>query len=236
MRILLLCQGTPVAKDMLRKAIERRYGMNPPVIEKLHIGFKGRAKAPDGEWMPLSAQARFELPNKVRWDFVANDTRHDMQQGAIAYDGFSYRHTRDDANLEKITQTDYLNSMRSQLWSLATMLLTPLSDHMVKLTECGDFCLEAKNTQLNESTTIRLRDDYSVKSVEVPCWNPRTQRQQLYRLVMTRETAPVDGFILPKRLGAFWDKDPDYEMMPVRVERHPEFPPEIFNLGGVGTN
>ena len=42
MPVLLLAQGDPQAKDLLRKAIHARYGLRPPALDSLHINFKGR--------------------------------------------------------------------------------------------------------------------------------------------------------------------------------------------------
>ena len=72
MPVLLLAQGDTTSKDMLRHAIEARYGLRPPVLESLQIDFKGRVRAklgPINTWVPVEATAYFNFPTSMRWDF-----------------------------------------------------------------------------------------------------------------------------------------------------------------------
>ncbi len=57
MPVLLLARGDQESKALLRRAIEARYGLGPPVLETLKLQLKGRARAKVGPvttWVPLT--------------------------------------------------------------------------------------------------------------------------------------------------------------------------------------
>ena len=157
MPVLLLAQGEPEAKNLLRKAIETRYGQKPPAIEALRVDFKGRTrfKSPKAEvWLPLEVTARFVFPTHLRWDYVIKPQNMPEQRNIESYDGSIYRSLRGEKKPHEIDQTRYLKSVRARLWAMAAILLTPMSDYYVTITQCGDYCFDAENTKLNDSVRI----------------------------------------------------------------------------------
>ena len=62
-----LLPGRPDARgrDLLRRAIEARYGFRPPTLETLELTFSGRALTSIGpfkRWLPLSVTLRVKFP------------------------------------------------------------------------------------------------------------------------------------------------------------------------------
>lgn len=232
MPVLLLCQGDPAAKDLLRKAIEARYGINPPAFEKLQIAFKGRARvdlALVKTWVPVDALASFIMPTHLRWDFVVKPLKLPVRRGVEAFDGQTYRSGRGSNTNEK-TQTDMLTSARGRLWAVAALLLTPLSEYTIKLSICGDRCIEAENTKLEDSVKIHLREDYTIERVEVNCWNPDKERTQLHTFQTSQQQIPVNDLMLPEKMVAYWDDEIAYEMEPLSVQHSPNFDERVFRL------
>ncbi len=234
MPVLLLCQGEPAAKDLLRKAIEARYGINPPAFEKLQIAFKGRARvdlALMKTWVPVEATASFIMPTHLRWDFVIKPLKLPVRRGVEAFDGQTYRSGRGSQTEEK-TQTDMLTSARGRLWAVAALLLTPLSDYNITLSVCGERCIEAQNTKLQDTVKLHLREDYTIERAEVDCVNPDTKRTQLHTLQVPQQQIPINELMLPEKVVAYWDDEIAYEMEPVEVLHNPDFNEGIFRLEG----
>ena len=233
MRILLLAQGEPEAKDLLRKAIFARYGNKPPAIEALRVDFKGRARAQNQfsqKWTPIEVTARFVFPTHLRWDYTIKPDGDAVQRGIEAYDGTMFRSLSGTKVPRIIDQTMHLKSIRARLWSMAAILLTPMSDYYVTITQCGDYCFDAENKKLNETVRMYLREDYSVEKAQIRCWNPDTQREQLHTIYLSPEQKLVSDMIIPKVFGAFWDKQPTYEMTPIRIQRPYQIDTGLFTL------
>lgn len=230
MPVLLLAQGDPEAKDLLRRAIDARYGKRPPAIEALRVDFKGRARLTADTWTPLDVTARFAFPEHLRWDFVVKLIDRDVIRGIEAYDGHVFRAMRNNKAPRSIDQTKHLKSIRARLWTMAAILLTPMSDFTVKVTKCGEYCFDAENTQLNDTVRIYLREDYSVEKAQTRCWNPDTQREQLHTIFLSTEQKIVNDMVMPKMFGAFWDRNVAYEMTPIRVQRPHKIDTDIFTL------
>jgi hypothetical protein len=105
-----------------------------------------------------------------------------------------------------------------------------MSDHYIKVTSCGDRCIEALNTKLNDTVKIHLHDDYSINYVEVECLNPETDSIQKHTLKLEHEQQPINNLMLPTKVMAYWDDVLHYEMRPVEVDLHPELPLSLFTL------
>lgn len=236
MSVLLLCQGEAGAKNRLRQAIEARYGINPPAIEKITISFKGRTRiklGPVKTWIPVEAKASFVFPTHLRWEFTAKPMNLPMQKGIETYDGKTYRNQKAiGLNKESVT-TNLLTSARGRLWQMAAMLLTPMSDYYIKVSSCADDCIIAENMALNDSVRIYLRPNHTIDYTVVRCMNPDTQKQQSLRLVLSEELTNFDGLILPREVKAFWDDDAYFEMQPIEVNLNPDLPEDTFTLGQV---
>lgn len=233
MPVLLLAQGDQEARTLLRHAIEARYGVQPPVIENLHIGFKGRARAKVGPittWVPVDASAYFHFPTAMRWDFTVKPLGLTVRRGIEAFDGTTYRTTRGSDKPTTIEDPKRVSAMRRHLWAIAALLLTPLGDHFVKVQIKGDHTFEATNTQLNDSVTIHLRANNTLDYVEMRSLNPDTDKEQTFTIRLSEERSAVDQLMLPSKISTFWDKDPFYEIEPVLVENNPSIPESVFTL------
>jgi hypothetical protein len=130
--VLLLAQGDVMSKDMLRRAIEARYGLRPPALESLRIDFKGRARAklgPLATWVPVDATAYFNFPTSMRWDFAVRAVGVQIGSGVEAFDGVNYRSVRGSKAASVIANPDSISisawTTRSILWkwSVSTRIL-----------------------------------------------------------------------------------------------------------------
>jgi len=231
--VLLLAQGDPQAKDLLRSAIEARYGLRPPAIENLQIDFKGRVRAKVGPitaWVPLDAVARFRFPTAMRWDFSVRPAGIAVQRGVEAFDGAAYRRVRGGGAPQVISDGDQVSSMQRRLWAVAALLLTPLGEHYVKLTATGPNSFDAANTQIKDSVSLFLRPDYTLDHVEVTCLNPDSELTQKFVMRLSTEQALINDLILPRKISAFWDDAPYFEIEPTRVDSNPQISESLFNL------
>lgn len=235
MPVLLLAYGDPQAKDLLRKAIEARYGLLPPAIAALHLTFTGRARArlgPVTAWVPVEAAAYFQFPQAMRWDFTVKPLGLPVQRGVEAFDGEHYRILRGGRPaIAANARTDHL---RSRLWAVAALLLTPLSESYVKLSVVSEQCFSATHTQMGELARVLLRDDRSIAQVEVDSLNPDTSRQQRFRLLPGVEYHEVNGLRLPRQISAFWDDEPYFEVQPTSADNLVSIPEAVFTLAGEG--
>jgi hypothetical protein len=114
---------------------------------------------------------------------------------------------------------------------MAAILLTPMSDYYIEVSNCGVNCIQAVNTKINDSVRMYLRENYTIDYAEVECFNPDTERNQNLYLRLSEKQVPVDGLMLPEQVSAFWDDEPYFEMSPSKVEMHPDMSEEYFTLG-----
>ena len=233
MPVLLLAQGDAEAKDLLRKAIEARYGLRPPALESLQIDFKGRVRAKVGPvttWLPVDATAYFQFPTSMRWDFTVKPMGVPVQRGLDAFDGTTYRRLRGSNTPQVISDETQVTSVQRRLWAIAALFLTPLGDHFVKLSATGSHSLDATNTTLDDTVSLYLRPDNTLDYVQVACLNPDSNQQQTFTLRLSTDQAPVNEFMLPRKISAFWDDAPYFEVEPVRVDSSPQFTEALFTL------
>ena len=236
MPVLLLAQGEPAAKDMLRQAIEARYGMRPPALDSLRLDFKGRERVkvgPVSTWVPVDATAYFHFPKAMRWDFNVKPLKMSVQRGAEAYDGEVYRTTRGRKEPTVINDPEQVHSMRRRLWGVASILLTPLSDMFVNLTAVDSASFEATNTKLDDTARITLRADNKLNEVRVKCLNPDTNKEQDYVILLSEELVTINDLILPAKLTVQWDNDPSFELEPIAADINPQIPDAVFMLQDV---
>jgi hypothetical protein len=237
MPVLLLAQGDPQAKNLLRQAIEARYGLRPPVIESLRIDFKGRARAKVGPittWVPVDASAQFRFPNQMRWDFTVRPFGLPVHRGVEAFDGTTYRIARGNSTPTIINDEAHISSMRRRLWAIAALLLTPLGEHFVKLAANGDNSFEAANTQLHDAVNLNLRSNNTLDYVQVKCLNPDTEQQQTFFMRLSEDQSAVNDLMLPCKISTFWDDNPYYEVEPILAESNPAIPEAVFTLDDKG--
>ncbi|MCC6805521.1 MAG: hypothetical protein IT319_21755, partial [Anaerolineae bacterium] len=73
MPVLMLARGDQDSKNLLRHAIEARYGLGPPAMDTLKVEMKGRARTkvgPVATWIPVEGAACFRFPHASRWDYT----------------------------------------------------------------------------------------------------------------------------------------------------------------------
>lgn len=232
MPVLLLAHGDPQAKDMLRKAIEGRYGARPPALDSLKIDFKGRARAKIGPvttWVPVDATAYFRFPTAMRWDFNVKPFGLSVQKGIEAFDGNAYRTVRGGRRAVVINDTEHIHAMRRRLWAIAAVLLTPLGDHFVRLALNDETSFVATNTQIDDSVTIFVRPDSTVDYVEVSAIDPNNT-PRLYLVRLSQDNISLNDLILPSKISTFWGEEPDFEIEPVASESNPQIEDHTFTL------
>jgi hypothetical protein len=236
MPVLMLARGDKDARDLLRKAIEARYGNRPPAFDSLKVDFSGRVHTrigPIKTWVPLDVTAQFHMPNQMRWDFTAKPAGVPVRRGVEAYDGTNLR-TLSGSKPKLITDENAVSSLQRRLWAIAALLLTPLGDHFVDLNANGERALIARNTQTDAAVDIQLMeaaDDNRLREVSVDCFNPDQNKQQRFILQPSEELASFDGLLLPTKVTAFWDDTEWFEMEPMAAESDPEIEEIVFTLG-----
>lgn len=233
MPVLLLAKGDPPARDLLKKAIEARYALRPPVLESLRIDFRGRSRAkigPISSWVPVEASAQFLFPRAMRWDFKVKAAGVQLGSGSEAFDGTTSRTTRGKKSPTIISDAAAVESLHRRLWAIAAVFLTPLGDHFVKLQAVGDSLLDATNTQTNSTVRLSIRPNKTLESVEVTCINPDSEREERYTLRLSEEQAAVNDLILPTQISAFWDDNPSFEIEPVLAQENPTITEDVFTL------
>jgi len=233
--VLLLAQGDTTSKDMLRRAIEARYGLRPPALESLRIDFKGRVRAklgPIATWVPVDATAYFNFPTSMRWDFAVRAAGVQIGSGIEAFDGVSYRSARGNKAASVIADPDWISSMQRRLWAIAAVFLTPLGEHFVQLRAADNNVLEATNTQIDTSIRLHFRTDNTLDFVEVNCLNPDSEKQQQFILRLSEEQRLINDMMLPCKIETFWDGEPYFEVEPQRAEANPQILEAMFALNG----
>ncbi len=230
MPVLLLAQGDPQAKDLLRKAIQARYGLRPPALESLHITFKGRVRAklgPVNMWVPVEATGRFNFPDKMRWDFVVKAVGVQLNSGTEAFDGTTYHNSR-----KSKTEDDqqWVESMQHRLWAIAAVMLTPLGEMFVKLKANAIDQLEACNTRFDSAVNLHLRADQTLDYVETTCLNPDTDTREIFTLRLSDELVSFGDLILPSKISAFWSNQSYFEIEPMDAAANPTIADDVFAL------
>jgi hypothetical protein len=234
MPVLLLAYGDPKAKDLLRHAIEARYGARPPVLESLKLDFKGRARArvgPVTAWVPVEATAYFQFPNAMRWDFVVKPMGLPVQRGVESLHENVYRVSRGKSP-QIVTDQAQIVYLRRRLWAIAALLLTPLGESFVKLsaTDSQPHSFQVTNTRIDDTVSLSLRADYTVESVQATCLNPETQRDQRFIMRLSEALIELDELLLPEKIEVLWDNDPSYEIEATDAVINPPLAASIFTL------
>lgn len=235
MPVLLLAQGDPQAKDLLRKAIQARYGLRPPALESLQIHFKGRARAKVGPvtmWVPVEATGRFCFPDKMRWDFAVKAVGVQINNGSEAFDGKTYRTMRRSKSALVSDNQQEVESMQHRLWAIAAVMLTPLGEMFVKLKANGADVLEACNTRFNGAVNLHMRTDQKLDYVDTDCLNPDTNQQQRFTVRLSEELSSFGDLILPSKMSAFWNDEPYFEVEPMDAAANTSLEDSIFELAG----
>jgi hypothetical protein len=233
MPVLLLAQGDAPARDAVRKAIEARYGMRPPVLDSLQIHFKGQFYTnigPMDAWVPIEATARFRFPAAMRWDFIIKPLNLPQRRGIEAFDGVHYRRVSDGKTVQIVEDEKQITSVRRRMWAIAAILLTPLSDMQVKLSTLEQGGIRASNIQLGAHVDIQLQQDNVLESVQVRCMNSETNTKQDFKIQLSQKLISMGALLLPDRIRMLWDHDPSMQLEPVSAKSNLDLPNNLFAL------
>lgn len=234
MPILLLSRGDKEGRDLLRKALEARYGMNVPAIETLKIDFEGRIRTklgPISTWVPLETTTYFAFPGRGRWDFNVRAVGVPLKDGSNALDGDVYRKRRRNGDIEVIADPEHVRAARLWRFVAMGMILTPLSQQFIELKGTGERSFLAINLETKETIEVVLNDDFTVSKVFTRSANPAMNfEQQTYTLMAEDGQVAVNDFMLPAKLTRLWDDEEQYEVKPVAVEINPPLSDSIFAL------
>lgn len=233
MPVLLLCQGDPTARDYLKRAIEARYGINPPVIESLKIDFRGRARAkigPISAWMPLDARLYLRFPAEFRWQVTIKPLKLPVETRTEAFDGEFYRVQKRGNKPVPVTDSGAVNSMRRRLRAFSAILLTPLSDTHIRISDGGMNDIIAEDPSVKDGVRLSMRPDFTLDYVTTRCMNPETNDMQTMRISIDSEQHPVDDLMLPHKMMLFWDDEASIEIEPTAVHMNPTFNHSTFSL------
>ncbi len=233
MPVLLLARGDQVSRSMLKQAIEARYGHSAPMIETTKIEMKGRSRVKlpfTSTWMAIETTVYVKFPSAIRWDYVVRPVGLPVSSMSEAFDGSTLRRTRMLRSPEVNTDTGLLHSLRSRLWSMAVMLLTPLSDPAIQVRRLNDTTLAVENTETEIRVNLMLNEDMTVKQIATVCYNPLTEREQVYCLRATNGQEMIDGLMFPRQIDVLWDDELDLEMTPVSIETNPVLEDSFFRI------
>lgn len=233
MAVLLLAYGDPQAKQLLRQAIEARYGVRPPALESLQIDFKGRTKTkvgPVSTWVPVDVTAYFHFPNAMRWDFVVKPLGLPVQRGVESLYESVYRVMRNKAP-SIVTETAQIAYLRRRLWAIAAMLLTPLGEDFVKLgINPEPYSFYAVNTRIDDQINLVLRPNYTLEKVYFECENPDTERIQRFEMRLAEPLIELEELAIPSKITVCWDDEPYFEIEPSAVISNPTLETSVFSL------
>jgi hypothetical protein len=233
MPVLLLSRGDAEAKDLLRRAIDARYGFRPPALDTLEINFRGRVQAKVGPvktWLPTSLTTRFRFPLALQLTHSINVARSSLGHGAEAFDGEVYRRQQGGDPPARVDDDALVASMRRRAWALNALLLTPLTEHFVELMCVNELAFDAVHTLNGDTARLTLHSDYTLAQVSIVCVNPDTGEEDIFNLVLSDGQSDVNDLILPGKVSIFWGDKPYLELTPVAAVVNPAFPNGVFTL------
>ena len=232
MSVLLLARGDSLAKDLLRAAIEARYGFSPPVLESLQLEVKGRMRTrfgPVSRWLAFSAGITVKLPLSFHYEYTLRLSGVPVRRSTQAYDGMVLR--RDEGGEPTVvTESQVIQSVQQRLWAGLTLLLMPLTEGHVTLHAPGEHLIEATNGDTADTTLIVLNDDYSVQYVQTVAYNPQAEENQVFKLTLSPRYVNVGGLPLPETVTCSWDDEPFLEIEPVEALLNPALDDALFIL------
>ncbi len=232
MPVLLLARGDQESRNLLRRAIEARYGLGPPAIESLKLELKGRVRTkigPVAAWIPLEGIAYFKFPFSVRWNYTTHTAGLVRSDNADGFDGSVCRQ-RHGSQTRVFADAASVASARAQLWALSGLLLMPLSEPYVELRASGAHSLDAVNHDCTVTAHLQLNEDYSLGFATTECLNPATRRQQTFALRLNEGQKVVGGLMLPGKITLERDNHAEMEVTPVAAEINPPLDEAIFRL------
>lgn len=233
MPVLLLARGDQESKALLRRAIEARYGLGPPVLETLKLQLKGRVRTrvgPVTTWMPLDVTAHFKFGFSARWDYTARPVGVAVSSGTEAFDGSTWYQRRGHDPVTVIQDAAQVNAMRARLWAINALMLTPLGDHFVELRATGERRFEATHREMGLTVRLQLKEDDTLEFAETESLNPATGAAQTYAIRISDGHSIVSGLILPRKIGFAWDNQVTVEVTPTSAETNLALDDTLFHL------
>ncbi|MDW8172103.1 MAG: hypothetical protein RML73_06420 [Anaerolineae bacterium] len=232
MPVLLLCYGEPRAKTLLKEAIEARYGLNPPALDSLKLEFEGSAPfkvAFVRSWVPVTSEAYFVFPTRLRWDFTVKPFGLPVQRGADAYDGETFRMVRGKAS-EAQDEAQALEAARRRLLLITAILLTPLSETFVQVHNADGLSFDATNAKFGDTVRLTLREDRTLASASVECFNHEAEKHQRLTFHLSPEQSPINGLMLPSEMTMTWDDEVFYKVRPIQAQPNAALDDALFRL------
>lgn len=233
MPVLLLARGDKEGKDLLRRALETRYGVGAPALDTLKIEFKGRKRArvgPVTTWVPVEGTLAYNAPLCGRIDQTARAVGVPLVTHTDAFDGTVYRKRRGRDTIEVVTHAEQAQSVQKRLWAAAALLLAPLVEHFVELHATGDKSFSATNIDTDDTAHLYLNEDFTLAYVMTNCYNASNDEVEDFTLRLLEGQAAVDNLMLPRKVAAYWGESLEVEINPVGAEINPEFDPNLFRL------
>lgn len=234
MPVLLLARGDKEGRELLRKALQARYGLGAPAIETLILHLDGRARTRVGPlttWTSTSTTAYFAFPGSARWDTTFRAIGVTLQSSAHAYDGSTYRHRNGRDPVVTAENPAHAQSARRWLATAAAMLLTPLAEQFIELKATGERSFDATNLDTGDTLSVSLHEDYTVDTISSRCLNPsQGHAEQLLTFKALDGLTSISDLMLPAKVAIQWGGDTKYEVTPVAVKINPSIDAAIFRL------
>lgn len=232
MPVLLLARGDSTAKDLLRTAIEARYGFRPPALETLELKLVGRIRSQIGPvttWLPIELTTRLKFPLSIYWEYVIRPLKLPVRRGTEAFDGMVFRRLN-GGDPAVITDHNVIGSVQKRLWAISALLLTPLTEHFVELHTLGEHSFEATNKETDDSAQVFLNEDNTISHVQIRCYNPQKEEEQVFKLALSGGHVTLNDLILPIKITIYWNDEPHYEFKPIAAKVNPELTDSIFAM------
>lgn len=228
MPVLLMTRGDAPSRDLLRRAIDARYGFQPPTLETLKVGFKGRARVIRGfykGWAPVTVDFSVRFPFQAHAHFAGLLLMVTIAHKTIIFDGTTV-YNSGQAN----PSAQENESARWQLWAFNALMLTPLNDIGVELRSVGGQSFDAVHLASGLTARVNVDDSSRVTSVTTLAHNWDIGQEQTYSVRPSIEQIGFGALILPKTLTLAWDDVPVFELTSTSGEINPTLPDQLFTL------
>lgn len=234
MAFLMLAQGDPIGKDLLKKLVDARFGSSPPGMDTLRVTFKGRSRARIGPlplWARVNAVATYEFPRKMKWEFKVRVLGLLRSSYTTSFDGEAVYEV-DRLKVKKLTDEMNVRSAWQRAWSETVFFISPLiADHEVRVESVGSrgFRVLAPGSP-DIAAHVRLNDDNRIGDIEIERVDPADGQSKVQRIRPLGELKHIDGLNLPETIQRFWDNEMFMELSPVKVELNPQLEASEFTL------
>lgn len=232
MKFLLLAQGDPVGKDLLKRLVAARYGSSPPALDTLRVTYKGRSRAALWRiplWARVEATATYRFPLQFKWEFKIRLLGFLRSSFATSFDGQTVYHQR-GFQVEQETDTALVESARRRAWSETVFFVSPLIANQEVRVEGldGHAFLARLPGSPDDVAIVRLREDDSLAEIEVERVDPDDGQRKRQYLRPVGELAHVNGLILPQSVQRYWGDELFMELSPVAAELNPQLKDDEF--------